>query len=147
MPGITLDTLKSDAELEEVGTLVHVNDVNGQPAFYGPEDGRKPVTVRIAGALSKTYRRAEQAFNAAGGTGRSRKNALARLLDWRAIDVTAGCILSWEGFFHDAAEKLPLPLTKENAAAVLEVAPYILSQLIEEQGDHSGFSPSASASC
>jgi len=146
MPGINLDTLKADAALEDVGKLVHINDVDGKPAFYGPADARKPVTIRIAGALSTKYRRAEQAFNAAGSTGRARKNALARLLDWRAIDVTAGCILAWDGFFYDPEETRPLPMTSENASAVLEAAPYILAQLIEEQGDHAGFFAPASQS-
>lgn len=143
MAGITLDRITADAELEDGGTLVHVLGPDGEPQYFGPGKD-KPVTITVAGALSKTFRRAERAFNAKIGKQAQRGAGLTAILDHRTVETTAGCILAWDGFFYDAGETRPLELTHEHAVAVLEAAPYILAQLLTVMGDHASFFGTAS---
>lgn len=141
MPGFNLSSLADEASSEDAGTLIHVNDVNGEPAFYGSPEKRQPVTMLVAGALSPTFRKAERAFNARSSKRARGGDGLARLLDRRAIETSADCVLSWDGFFTDATESRALELTAENVIAVFEAAPYVLAQVVVVMHEHANFLP------
>lgn len=131
--GFDLSAAKPVADREDEGTVVHLLDVHSEPMYYG--DDKKPVTVRVAGTFSATYRRAEQA-----STDRRLKRGMrsvnSETLTKDRLNVTAACVLGWEGFFNNGK---PIPCDRTNVVTVLEAAPWIRQQIETAMEDHEAF--------
>lgn len=124
---------KSVAEREDEGTIVHVTDAHGKPLYYG-ENNDKPVTIRVAGTYSKTYRRAEEAI-------RRRPFKPAKVTGEKFYEETMekaiACTLAWEGFFDQDGK--PVELNRHNVAAIYEQYPWVYDLVWEAMDDHSRF--------
>jgi hypothetical protein len=62
-------------------------------------------------------------------------------LNRQQLELVAASIIAWEGF---TANGQPYQLTKENAIALLDKAPWIREQVEEAMGDHASFFPKPS---
>lgn len=140
MDGFNLQSAKPVAAREDDGIVLELRDERGEPMTYGPD--AKPVTVKVAGTYSNHYRRAQERQR-----DRMMKSARGRLngdvLQQNLLDLTASCVLAWEGIFDG---ETPVPCTKDNAVLLLEVAPWLREQIEEAMSDHQGFSKTSSPS-
>lgn len=122
---------QSVAEREDEGTLVHVTDEGGKLLYHG--EG-KPVTIRVAGTYSKTYRRAEEQI-------RRRPFKAGKITNEKFYDETMekaiACTLAWDGFVDQHGN--PIELNKHNIAAVYEEYPWVYDLVWEAMDDHSRF--------
>ena len=118
---------RSVAEREDEGTVVQVKDENG--------DTQEGVTITVAGTYSSRYRRATDAQRERMLKSR-RASLTGEQLNRQQLELVAACIISWEGF---TAEGKPYPLTKENAVALLDNAPWIREEVESAMGDHSAY--------
>ncbi len=133
-----ISTNKSVAEREEEGTLVHIKDAAGELAYYGEN---QPVTMIVAGTYSTTYRKAV-ASNRDKWLKRRTQQLDGDQLDQQSLETTAACIKGWDGFFSG---ETPVPLSKPNAVALLDNAPWIREQVEGAMNDHASFFPKPSA--
>lgn len=130
------------ADTEEAGQVIHLLDRNDDPAHYvDGEEGEKPITMRVAGTYSHTYRKAEQ---------RQRRQMIKRRgnptpddLENQQLQIEAACVLGWEGITAGGA---PVPHNIENATKVLRAMPWVRRQVQRAMEDHAGFFRSASGS-
>ena len=140
MSGFDLTAAKALSEAEDEGAIIEIHAPDGEPMMHGPENDPKPVTMRVAGSYSSTYRRAEEAatkkrLQAARRT-RSTDLDAAAARQWQ-IDVMAKCVLEWDGFYDDGK---PVPCTYDNVRAVLTHAPWAREQVEAAMQDHEVFS-------
>lgn len=127
-------------EAEEAGRVIHVEDIDGTPGYYLDGDVQKPITIKIVGTYSRTYRTKM----------RQQRNQVLRQLeapsgetiDQQQTELVAACILGWEGF---AKNGQPFPHTTENAIALLKALPWVQRQLEIAMGNHRGFSTRSSS--
>lgn len=133
-----ISTSNSVAEREDQGSTVHLVDETGEPMF----EGGKPVTITVVGTYSKMYRRVQNEQRIRNLKGR-RTQPTPDIIDARANEAIAGCVLAWEGF---TSEGKPFPYTRENAAILFAQAPWIRDQVEEAMSDHASFFPKSSAS-
>jgi hypothetical protein len=129
---VDISNAKSVAEQEEEGTVVHVKDASGELAY----NGDKPVTITVMGTYSTTYRKAVSSNR--DKWLKRRQTLDGDSLDKQAIETTAACVKSWDGFTSGTD---PYPATKANVIALLENAPWIREQVETAMGDHQLFTP------
>lgn len=137
--GFDLSTAKPVADREDEGQVVHLSDLHSEPMYYGED--RKPVTVKVAGTFSATYRRAEQAL-ADRRLKRSARRLTGEGMQKDQLGLVAACVLSWEGFFDNGK---PIPCDRSSVVMVLERAPWIREQIERAMEDHEGFFGGSSA--
>lgn len=133
---------KSVAEREDEGTLVHVRDESGELQFYGDGGEKKPVTIRVAGSYSKTFRKAKERQREKN-LKRGRAMFTAEGLAKQELEVIAACVISWDGFTSDSR---PFIHSQDNAVMLLDSAPWIREQVEEAMSDHQSFSTAPSSS-
>lgn len=131
---------KDVGQREEEGTLVTVKSVTGEVQYYGEGEAKKPVTIRVVGTFSKTYRRANFALRERVRKFRTMRTSEQQ--DLHAIELIADCILGWEGITNGDQ---PFPFTRENAIALLQAAPWVREDVEAAMGDHQGFFSTSSA--
>lgn len=131
---------KDVSQREDEGTLVPVKSVTGEVQFYGEGEAKKPVTIRVVGTYSKTWRRANHALRE-----RLRKFRTTRTIEQQeqhAIELIADCILGWEGI---TSGDQPFPFTRDNAIALLTTCQWVREDVEAAMGDHAGFFSTSSA--
>lgn len=126
--GIDIGASSNVATQEEQGTVIQINDPTDEPVLYG--DG-KPVTIRVAGTYSARYRNAQAANRDKLIKRRAAFNG--NTVSKQALDVTAACVIEWDGFFSGGK---PFPCTHENVVALLESCPWIRDQVESAMNDH-----------
>jgi hypothetical protein len=142
--GIALSDAAGVKAREDEGQVVHLRDEAGEPAYFGPDEDRKPVTVRIAGTYSALYRRTLQ-LQKDRVLKRRLDTLSAEEMDRKQIELVAACILGWEGLVA-TPDAPPLPFTRENAVQLLTQATWIYDQVDAAMRDHAGFFSPPSAS-
>lgn len=126
---------------EDAGIEIHVKDASGERMYFGEGEAQRPVTIRVAGTYSKAYRAAVDAQR--DRLVKQRRTSLTgEQLGRQQLELTAACVLSWQGFVAGAD---PCPCTKENVIAVLQAAPWIREQVEETASDHAAFFSTSSA--
>ena len=132
--GFDLDAQLELAKQEDEGTDVHIHGVDEEPLYYQGENGeRQPVIIRVAGAHSQRYRRAEE---------RIRKRKLkpnkftGELIHTDNVEKVAECTLSWKGI-HAGGE--PVEMTIPNARQIYKRAPWVLDQILEAMNEPTNF--------
>ncbi len=138
--GFVLSRAADVVALEDAGTVIPLRDETGTPMTYGKE---QPVTMTVAGSYSAAYRKAESAFTQKLAKQKRSGVTVAEMLARRQMELTAACVLAWDGFTYDGDK--PLPLSVENVIAVFEAAQWIYDQAVEAVNDHAGFSQRSSA--
>jgi hypothetical protein len=134
--GFDLGTAATRAAKEDEGQDLHVRDVDGQP-YTNPA-----FTIRVAGTYSKVYR--DMVNVQRDHLLRQRRTQLTgEALSRQQLDLTAACILSWEGLTDNGQ---PVPHSRENAVRLLTAAPWIREQVEEAMADHAGFFGNSSPS-
>lgn len=152
--GFRLNDTKKDVSAEDAGTTIHLRDIAGEPMMYGGEEialeggereivGAKPVTLTIAGSYSARFKKAEQAFTAKIGKEKRAGATVSEIMARRALELTAACVIAWDGITYDGT--VPVPLSKENAEAVFTEARWIFDQAFEASNDHASFSTPSSS--
>lgn len=136
--GFDLSRAASVGQAEDEGQVVHLRDAAGELEYS--EDGQ-PVTVTIAGSYSARYRKAQDGITQRALKRKQLTMTPEQLVENR-IELVAACVLAWTEI-EDQGK--PLPCTKENAARLVRVAPWVRDQLEEAQHDHAGFSTGSSA--
>lgn len=140
--GFALNSASQNVAAEDEGTVVHLRDAAGEPMFYGPEKDLKPVTITVAGSYSSVFRKAERAFNSKLGKVKRSGTSVTEIMERRALELTAACVLAWDGLTYDGEK--PLPCTPQIAETVFEQARWIFDQAFEASNDHAGFSKPSS---
>lgn len=135
--GLNLKDEKASIAQENEGTVVHLQNVRGEPIM----DGDKPVTVRIAGSYSAPYRKTQAAQTQRLLNKRRQKFTEEEFAANRA-ELVAACVLEWSGI--DGEDGKPLPCTPINALKLVTDLPHVRDQLEEAQADHASFSKPAS---
>jgi hypothetical protein len=134
MSGFDLDAQAAQADQEDSGCPVHVEDIKGTPLYYKVGDEEKAVTIRVAGAHSKTYRQAEAKL-------RKRKlkpnQFTKQALHDDAMALAVMCTLSWEGM--NGPGGVALPFTAENVRKVYTLCPWVYDLVNEAMHDHTNF--------
>ena len=127
---------KTVEEREDEGVELHVRDEAGEKLYADTPSGKIPVVITVAGTYSKTYRRAAEANrDRAAKSRRMDGDAMER----QGLELVAKCILGWKGFFTDDACTQLYALTKQNAIALLQGAPWIREQVEAAMMDHASF--------
>lgn len=123
------------AKREEKGTVVLHRDEHGEP-LYTMDDSGELVRAQsvVLGKLSGTFRKAEQAINDRMIKRRTAE-LTADMVDRHELEKIAACIRSWN--FRDGTK--PIPLTVNNAAMVMTVAPWIRRDYTEAMNDSARF--------
>jgi len=134
--GFDIGAAKSVAAQEDEGIVVSVKDAQGAPQFVG----ETPVTITVAGSYSAIYRRALDAQR--DRMVKLRRGLTGEALQRQQLELVAACILRWDGIMN--GDKV-FPLTKDNAVALLEAAPWIREEVEAAMGDHAGFFKPASS--
>lgn len=128
---------KSVAQIEDEGTFVHIHDPAGKPMYFGEMTDENPdgipVGITTAGSYSTRYRKAEEAI-------RRRpikpKQLTGEKFYDEAIEKTAACALSWQGFFADGQS---VPCNKQNALELYDNFPWVYDQVVEAMHEHERF--------
>jgi hypothetical protein len=131
---------KDVGQREEEGTLVPVKSVTGEVQYDGEGDATKPVTIRVVGTYSKTYRRASFALRER--VRKFRTTRTSEQQDQHAIELIADCLLGWEGITNGGQ---PFPFTRDNAIALLTNCPWVREDVEAAMGDHERFFSTSSA--
>ncbi len=137
--GFDLDTASPVSELEEQGAWIELSGIEGEPLLYGSE--RKPVRMKVAGSYSKLYRKLTHAQTTKAVKRRATK-ITGELLHKQRLEVIAGCILAWEGFYKGGVE---LAFNRDNVKVVLDGFGYILEQVEMAIEDHESFTGASSS--
>lgn len=128
----------NEAQREDEGTRVHIKGLDGRPMYHEAGGERRPVTITVAGTLSRRYRRVEN------GIRRRRIDPKAltgeQFYD-DAVDKAVACTLAWDGFAMDGQ---PIEPSEQNVRQVYLAAPEVLDQVTEAMQDHTRFFGSAS---
>ena len=136
MGGFNLQSAAPTSAKEDEGTPVELHDADGEPIMQGLLND-KPVTITVVGTYSQKYRKAT---DVARDKQLKRRRAMLTgdELQKQQLDITASCVLSWDGV--NADEKgTPLPCTKENVIAVLVAAPWIREEVEAAMNDNARF--------
>lgn len=137
MAGFDITKQAAAAETEDKGIAVHIFGLDEKPLFHG-ENGDKPVTITVAGAHSKTFRRVEERL-------RKRKikprQLTGEVIHEDNVYKVAACTLGWDGFYVDAQ---PIECNLENAKMLYKQCPWVMDQVMEAMNDHASFFESSS---
>lgn len=137
--GFDLASTANVAEREDTGIVIELRDESGAPLTYeGQREGEAcmlPVTVRVAGTYSSLYRRTMD-LQRDRMLKQRRATLTSEQLARQTLELTASCILDWDGFTNGEA---PFHCTSENKIMLLQRAPWIREQIEEAQNDHQGF--------
>lgn len=136
--GFDLSRAVSVGQAEDDGQVVHLRDAGGELEFG---DNGQPVTVTIAGSYSARYRKVQDSITQRMLKRKQLTLTPEQLMENR-IELIASCVLGWTEIEDDGK---PLPCTKDNAARLVRVAPWVRDQLEEAQHDHAGFTKGSSA--
>lgn len=110
---------------QDKGTIMVLKDPEGVPFTYTDGSGvEHECTARVAGQLSSTYRKAEDAMRDRQLKRRS-LTVTAEMLTRQQLELTAACVLEWN--LHDGDK--PIPCTRENVTKVLAAAPWIRTDI------------------
>jgi len=135
MASFSLQGAADVAAQQDAGTEIVLHDQTGEPLTYTAADGSTvEVTALVAGSLSSTYRRAEEAQKDKMLKRRS-QTLTGELLTRQQVELTAGCVLSWT--LRDGDK--PIPCTKENVVTVLTAAPWIRTEIEAAMNDAARF--------
>ena len=109
--------------------------------MYQDDAETKPVTITVVGTYSNRYRKITEN----NGDKAWKKRGAMDAADSRrtALETIAACIIVWDGFTSDGAE---FPLTKHNAAILLDSCPWIREQVEKAMTSHELFIAPASLS-
>lgn len=132
------------AEREEEGTLVHVPDENGDEQFEGEGENRKPVTLRVVGSYSATYKRAREKQRNKN-LKRGRSGVTAEALDEGELALHAACVKP-EDFGPFTSKGTPFTYSSKNVVLLLQSAPWIEEKVVEAIYDHQRFTKAPSRS-
>lgn len=126
MAGFSLQGAADLAARQDDGAeITLVDPETNDPLTYTATDGvEKEVTVRVAGALSNVYRKADDAQRDKMLKRRA-TTMTGEMLVRQQMELTAACVLSWT--LHDGGK--PILCTKENILTVFQAAPYIRTQI------------------
>lgn len=123
------------AAQQDAGTSIVLHDQVGDALTYTNADGQTvEVTALVAGSLSTTYRRAEDAQRDKAIKRRS-TTLTSEILTRQQMELTASCVLSWT--LH-AKGKL-IPCTRENVVTVFTAAPWIRTEIEAAMTDAARF--------
>lgn len=111
------------------GIDVHITNIDGSLAYYEKDGEQRPVTIRIAGSHSRTYRRIEHQQRDRKIKPRTFKVQSA--LD-DAMERVVACTLGWEGFGVDGT---PVPFTRDNARVLYQTCDWIYDEVVEAMHD------------
>lgn len=135
MAGFSLQAASDVAVRQDEGTTVVLRDEQDEAITYPGDDGKPvEVTALVAGALSHTYRKANDAQRAKWFKRGTAKPTIERI-DAQNAEVIAGCVLSWT--LRDGDK--PIACTKDNVLKVFEVAPWIRVQIEAAMADPARF--------
>lgn len=138
--GFDLANAAPVTEMEEAGSWIEIVGTEGEPLVHGPDD--VPVRIKVAGSYSKRYRKLTHA-QTTKAVKRRTTQITGELLARQRLEVVAGCVLAWEGFYNAGA---PLECVRENVKIVLDGFPYIMEQVEAALEDHEAFSEANSSS-
>jgi hypothetical protein len=131
------ESTKTVEDREEAGTLIHVRDETGEKQYHQQGEEKKPVTLRVCGSYSRTYKRARETQRE-GNMKRGRAVRDPEVLDQQELRVHAACIKP-EDFGPFTVDGKPFEYSPKNAVLVLEAASWIREQVEEAVYDHQGF--------
>ena len=135
MSGFSFQAATDVAATQDKGTVIVLKDQMGEPFTYTDSTGNEcECTARVAGQLSSTYRKAEDAMRDRQLKRRSitlTGEALAR----QQMELVAACVLEWN--LHNDGK--PLPCTKENVIQVFTAAPWIRADIEAVMSDPARF--------
>ena len=130
----------------EAGADMHVRDPDDELVYQDvpkPKRGQKaadpkPVTIRVRGSDSPTFRTVDHRVN---GTSTLRvKRGGVRIdnaeAERKRIEVMAGCTISWDGIEEDGA---PLECTVKTAIRVYTAYPWLGDQVSAFMDDRTNF--------
>lgn len=135
--GFELTEAQAAVAREEAGQTLHIRNADGSLAFVEDAqapDGRRPVTIRVAGSHAKVFR---EAYDAQRRQLVQQREPLTP--EQRAqlrLELIASCVLAWDGFTNAGA---PFPCTPANAVLLLATAPWIADAVEEAITDHQRF--------
>lgn len=110
---------------QDKGTVMVLKDHEGNPFTYTDGAGvEHECTARVAGQLSATYRKAEDAMRDRQLKRRS-LTITAEMLTKQQLELTAACVLDWN--LQDGDK--PIPCTREHVIKVLTAAPWIRTDI------------------
>jgi hypothetical protein len=118
---------KDVAEQSDAPRTIKILDVTGEET---------DVTFEIVGSMSKRYRKA--AARQRDLWAKARKQPTGDDLDRQARELTASCVVSWNGVV-DPTDQSAVPCTVENVAQLLDEMPWVREQLDGEIRDHAAF--------
>ena len=113
------------AARQDAGTVVVLHDEVGDVLTFTDADGKVvEVSALVAGSLSSTYRKAEDAQRDRAIKRRS-TTLTGEMLTRQQMELTAACVLSWN--LRDGDK--PIPATRENILTVFLAAPYLRAEI------------------
>ena len=134
MSTFSLSAAKAVSTREDEGAAIALRDELGDALTVTVDGETVPVIARVAGKLSATYRRAEQAA-ADRAIKRRQMDVTAESIERQQLDILAACVLSWN--LHDG--ETPIPCTKENVVTVFMAAPWIRRDIEGAMSDPARF--------
>jgi len=137
--GFDLATAAPVSELEETGQWIEIVGTEGEVLLW--DNHTKPVRIQVIGSYSKTYRKLMHT-QTTKAVKRKTTQITGELLARQRLEVVAGSVQSWEGFYN-AGKKLDC--TRDNVKLVLDNYPYIMEQVEAALEDHEAFSPANSS--
>lgn len=135
MAGFSLQGAADVAASQDAGTVVVLHDHEGEALTWTDAEGKeREVTATVAGALSSTYRKAEDAQRDKMLKRRS-VTLTGEMLARQQMELTAACVLSWT--LRDGDK--PIPATRENVVTVFLAAPWIRAEIEAAMSDAARF--------
>ncbi len=138
--GFDLATAPPVTELEGAGAWIEIVGASGEALVFGAD--KAPVRMKVAGSYSKLFRKLSHG-QTTKAVKRRTTQITGELLDRQRIEVVAGCVLDWEGFYDGGKVMEPI---RENIVRVLDLFPYIREQAEAALEDHEAFSGASSSS-
>jgi hypothetical protein len=105
----------------------------GVPLYFGEDEDREPVTIRILGQDSREFR---AMVSAAANSSTKQKAFDVDSAEARAVDLLSGLVTGWRGIEWDGK---PLDCTRENVRMLLLKFPPIRTQLDAFIADRANF--------
>ena len=140
MGGFDLATAAPVSELEEEGQWIEIVGTEGEVLKW--DNFTKIVRIKVIGSYSKTYRKLMHT-QTTKAVKRKTTQITGELLARQRLEVVAGSVQDWEGFYNGGKKMEP---TRENVKIVLDGFPYIMEQVEAALEDHEAFSPANSSS-
>lgn len=123
------------AAQQDKGTRVVLKDPKGDAYVYTNADGVEvECTALVAGQLSSTYRKAEDAMRDRQLKRRS-VTLTGEMLARQQLELVACCVLDWN--LCDGGK--PIPCTKDNIITVLIAAPWLRTDIEAVMSDPARF--------